>query len=230
MTRINNYQLSQNLQDIRKTIPPSVKLVVVTKTVDINTIRWIYGQGVKDFGENKLQDAIIKQSQLADLTDITWHFIGHLQSNKAKKAVESFAWIHSVDSLRIAQRLDFYTQQALEEGIIQESPQGCLQIKLLPDDNKYGWSVEQLWQDLPLLQKLKFFKIRGLMAILPLGLSEEKTLSAFKSLKVLLDTIREKGYFSENFDQLSMGMSGDYLGAIASGATMIRLGRILFSQ
>jgi len=226
---MNNNQLSQNLDEIKKTIPPSVKLVAVTKKVDIDTIRSIYGQGVRDFGENKLQEAINKQSQLSDLTDITWHFIGHLQSNKAKKAIESFAWIHSVDSLKIAQRLDFYARQALEEGVIKESPQGCLQVKLLPDENKYGWSVEQLWQDLPLLQELKFFKIRGLMAILPLGLSEEETLSAFKSLKVLQEKIKEKGYFSENFDQLSMGMSGDYLGAIASGSTMVRLGRILFS-
>ncbi len=222
-------KLLTNLDEIKKTIPPSVKLVAVTKKVDIDIMRWIYGQGVKDFGENKLQEAVTKQSQLKDLTDITWHFIGHLQSNKAKKAVESFAWIHSVDSLKIAQRLDFYAQQALEEGVIQQSPQGCLQIKLLPDENKYGWNVDQLWQDLPLLQELKFLKIRGLMTILPLGLSQEEILPTFLSLKVLQEKIREKGYFSENFDQLSMGMSNDYLSAIASGATMIRLGRILFS-
>lgn len=95
-----------------------MRLVAVTKKVDVEVMKWVYEQGIKDFGENKLQEAINKQAQLQDLNDITWHFIGHLQSNKAKKAVESFAWIHSVDSLKIAQRLDFYAQQALNEKVI----------------------------------------------------------------------------------------------------------------
>lgn len=223
------HQLSHKLDEIRKTIPPMVRLVAVTKKVDLERMKWIYAQGVRDFGENKLQEAIIKQSQLKDLTDITWHFIGHLQSNKAKKAVECFRWIHSVDSLKIVQRLNFYSQQALEGGVINSPPQVCLQVKLLPDENKYGWSVEQLWQDLPLLESLHFLDFRGLMTILPLGLSLEETFSAFDSLRVLREKIREKGYCGDNFDQLSMGMSDDYLMAIKAGSTMIRLGRILFS-
>lgn len=223
------HQLSHKLDKIRKTIPPMVRLVAVTKKVDLERMKWIYDQGVRDFGENKLQEAIIKQSQLKDLTDITWHFIGHLQSNKAKKAVECFRWIHSVDSLKIAQRLNFYSQQALEGSMINSPPQVCLQVKLLPDENKYGWSVEQLWQDLPLLESLDFLDFRGLMTILPLDLSVEETFSAFDSLRVLREKIREKGYCGDNFDQLSMGMSDDYLMAIKAGSTMIRLGRILFS-
>lgn len=226
---MNYSQLWKNLEQIKNTIPPSVRLVAVTKKVDLERMKSIYDQGVKDFAENKLQEAITKQSQLKNLTDITWHFIGHLQSNKAKKAVECFTWIHSVDSLKIAQRLDFYSKQALVENLIQQPPQVCLQVKLLPDDNKYGWNVNLLWQDLPLLKLLDYIQIRGLMTILPLGLSEEDTLLAFKSLKILQEKIREKGYFGDKFDQLSMGMSNDYLSAIKAGATMIRLGRILFS-
>ncbi|MTF39201.1 YggS family pyridoxal phosphate-dependent enzyme [Cyanobacterium aponinum] len=227
---MNQNQLVKNLDEIRNTIPTSVRLVAVTKKVDVEVMKWVYEQGIKDFGENKLQEAINKQAQLQDLNDITWHFIGHLQSNKAKKAVESFAWIHSVDSLKIAQRLDFYTQQALSEKVIIKKPQVCLQVKPLPDDNKYGWTIEQLWNDLPLLQELHYLSVRGLMVILPLGLSQEETLSTFKSLKVLQEKIKDKGYFSDNFNQLSMGMSEDYLYAIKAGATMIRLGRVIFND
>lgn len=122
---MNQNQLVKNLDEIRNTIPTSVRLVAVTKKVDVEVMKWVYEQGIKDFGENKLQEAINKQAQLQDLNDITWHFIGHLQSNKAKKAVESFAWIHSVDSLKIAQRLDFYAQQALNEKVIIKKNLKC---------------------------------------------------------------------------------------------------------
>lgn len=227
---MNQNQLVKNLDEIRNTIPLSVRLVAVTKKVDVEVMKWVYEQGIKDFGENKLQEAINKQAQLQDLKDITWHFIGHLQSNKAKKAVESFAWIHSVDSLKIAQRLDFYAQQALYEKVILQQPQVCLQVKPLPDDNKYGWTIEQLWNDLPLLQELHSISVRGLMVILPLGLSPEETFSTFKSLKILQEKIRNEGYFSDKFNQLSMGMSEDYLYAIEAGSTVVRLGRIIFND
>lgn len=227
---MNQNQLVKNLDEIRNTIPISVRLVAVTKKVDVEVMKWVYEQGIKDFGENKLQEAINKQAQLQDLKDITWHFIGHLQSNKAKKAVESFAWIHSVDSLKIAQRLDFYAQQALYEKVILQQPQVCLQVKPLPDDNKYGWTIEQLWNDLPLLQELHSISVRGLMVILPLGLSPEETFSTFKSLKILQEKIRNEGYFSDKFNQLSMGMSEDYLYAIEAGSTVVRLGRIIFND
>lgn len=227
---MNQNQLVKNLDEIRNTIPLSVRLVAVTKKVDVEVMKWVYEQGIKDFGENKLQEAINKQAQLQDLKDITWHFIGHLQSNKAKKAVESFAWIHSVDSLKIAQRLDFYAQQALYEKVILQQPQVCLQVKPLPDDNKYGWTIEQLWNDLPLLQELHSISVRGLMVILPLGLSPEETFSTFKSLKILQEKIRNEGYFSDKFNQLSMGMSEDYLYAIEAGSTIVRLGRIIFND
>ncbi|WP_330202273.1 YggS family pyridoxal phosphate-dependent enzyme [Cyanobacterium sp. Dongsha4] len=227
---MNQNQLVKNLDEIRNTIPISVRLVAVTKKVDVEVMKWVYEQGIKDFGENKLQEAINKQAQLQDLKDITWHFIGHLQSNKAKKAVESFAWIHSVDSLKIAQRLDFYAQQALHEKVILQQPQVCLQVKPLPDDNKYGWTIEQLWNDLPLLQELHSISVRGLMVILPLGLSPEETFSTFKSLKILQEKIRNEGYFSDKFNQLSMGMSEDYLYAIEAGSTIVRLGRIIFND
>lgn len=223
-----NHHLINQIEKIKKTIPSHVRLIAVTKTVSVEVIKILYDRGLRDFAENKLQLALIKQSQLENLPDICWHFIGHLQTNKAKKAVESFPWIHSVDSLKIAQKLNLYAQQAYQENTIKNLPQVCLQVKLLPDDNKYGWSVENLWQDLTYLQQLNHLNIRGLMTILPLGLSSEEKLSTFQKLTTLADKIKEDNYFTPQFTELSMGMSEDYPLAISAGATMVRLGRILF--
>lgn len=225
-----NHPLIEQINYIKTKIPPYIRLIAVSKTVPVDAIRLAYEAGIRDFAENRLQEALTKQSQLQDLPDICWHFIGHLQSNKAKKAVESFPWIHSVDNLKIAQRLDKLAEEVLNNGQIKQSPQVCLQVKILPDNNKYGWDVENLWQDLELINQLKFLKIRGLMAILPLGLSEIETLSAFKKVQQLATEIHQQNYFTANFNQLSMGMSGDYLLAIEAGATMIRLGTIIFGS
>ncbi|WP_373480000.1 YggS family pyridoxal phosphate-dependent enzyme [Geminocystis sp.] len=218
------------IQQIKETLPASVSLIAVTKTVSVDGMRVAYACGIRDFAENKLQEALKKQEELQDLADICWHFIGHLQTNKAKKAVESFSWIHSVDSLKLAQKLDFFAQQALENNIITVSPQVCLQVKILPDDNKYGWSVKQLYQDLVTLQQLRFLHLRGLMAILPFGLSDDNILSGFQKVRDLQVCLSDNNYFGKNFNQLSMGMSGDYLLAIKAGATMIRLGTIIFGS
>lgn len=229
----NNFSMiviADRLKKVQATIPSCVRLIVVSKQVSVEAIASCYQEGIRDFAENRLQEALEKQSQLKNFTDITWHFIGHLQTNKAKKAVESFAWIHAVDSLKLAQRLDFYIEQALEEGKINQSPQVCLQVKVLPDENKYGWEIEELWQDLPQLQQLNCLHIRGLMTILPLGLTSQETLSAFQIVAEIAQKIRQEGYFADDFDQLSMGMSGDYQLAIQAGATMVRLGSIIFAD
>ncbi|BAQ59778.1 hypothetical protein GM3708_183 [Geminocystis sp. NIES-3708] len=219
-----------NLRQIQETIPSNVCLIAVTKTVSVEVIQTVYEAGVKNFAENKLQEAIDKQEKLKHCRDICWHFIGHLQTNKAKKAVESFEWIHSVDSLKLAQKLDFHAQQALENGVIGKLPQVCLQIKFLPDENKYGWSVDEFYQDLSELLNLKNLHFRGLMTILPTGLSSEEILSAFQGVANVASNLRKNQYFPPDFDQLSMGMSGDYSLAIEAGATMIRLGTIIFGD
>lgn len=219
-----------NLRQIQRTIPPHVRLIAVTKTVSVEVMRTVYEAGIRDFAENKLQEAISKQEKLQDCRDICWHFIGHLQTNKAKKAVESFPWIHSVDSLKLAQKLDFFAQQALENGVIGTLPQVCLQIKFLADENKYGWNVDDFYKDLSSLQRLKFLHFRGLMTILPFGLPSGRVLSAFQGVTDFASSLRQDKYFAPDFDQLSMGMSGDYLLAIEAGATMIRLGTIIFGN
>jgi pyridoxal phosphate enzyme (YggS family) len=225
-----NNLIADRLPRILNSIPDSVRLVAVTKTVSPEVIREAYALGIRDFGENRLQEAIAKQKELSDLKDICWHFLGHIQTNKAKKVVECFPWLHSVDSLKIAQRLNRFAQEALNQGIIFSSPQVYLQVKILPDPNKYGWEVAKLWEDLTKLDQLDSLQIRGLMSILPFGLSENQNLDAFSKVSQLAQEIKTKSWSNLKMDQLSMGMSGDYPQAIKAGATMIRLGRILFGE
>lgn len=226
-----NNAIFEQIKQIQGKIPADVRLIAVSKTVSVENIRLAYQAGIRDFAENRLQEALSKQQQLQDLSDICWHFIGHLQSNKAKKVVESFPWIHSVDNPKIAQRLNHFAEEALNNQQITQLPQVCLQVKVLADENKHGWEIGQLWQDLDLISKLKYLQVRGLMAILPLGLSTEETLLAFQKVKELATEIQAKNFFNLNqFNQLSMGMSADYPLAIQAGATMIRLGTIIFGS
>ena len=216
--------IAERLDLLRQQIPPNVRLVAVTKTVSVEVIREAYAAGIRNFGENRVNEAISKQEQLQDLPDICWHFIGHLQTNKAQKALQHFDWIHSLDSLKLARRLNSLAAE------MSERPKVCLQVKVMSDPNKYGWEVANLLQDLPELDRCENLNIQGLMTILPLGLSESETLAAFKATAALAEKIASQNWSNLEMNQLSMGMSADYLLALAAGATMIRLGRIIFGE
>ncbi|PHM07221.1 YggS family pyridoxal phosphate-dependent enzyme [Nostoc sp. 'Peltigera malacea cyanobiont' DB3992] len=216
--------ISERILSIRSSLPTSVKLIAVSKQVSAQAIRSAYNAGIRDFGESRIQEAASKQAELQDLPDITWHFIGHLQGNKAKKAIEQFLWIHSVDNLKLAQRLDQLAQQL---GV---SPQVCLQVKILPDPNKSGWSVPELLADLPTLNQYKSLQIQGLMTIPPSGLNDSEILSVFNRNRELAKEIQEQNWSHIKMQHLSMGMSGDYALAVQAGATMVRLGTILFGD
>jgi PLP dependent protein len=238
--------IQARIASIQQTLPASVRLIAVTKYVSPAAMRQAYAAGIRNFGENRVQDAMVKQAQLSDLTDITWHLIGHLQTNKAKLALKHFAWIHTLDSLNLAQRLDQYAEQFAATSELEtpelrgqllprqllsrQLPQVLLQVKILPDPNKFGWSVSELWQVLPQLDQFQHLQIRGLMAILPQGLNPDQQRSAFAQVQVLAAEIQSRGWQRLKMDQLSMGMSGDYPWAIQAGATMIRLGTLLFSE
>ncbi|MEH2035220.1 YggS family pyridoxal phosphate-dependent enzyme [Nostoc sp.] len=219
-----NSSISERILSIRSSLPTSVKLIAVSKQVSAQAIRSAYNAGIRDFGESRIQEAASKQAELQDLPDITWHFIGHLQGNKAKKAIEQFPWIHSVDNLKLAQRLDQLAQQL---GV---SPQVCLQVKILPDPNKSGWSVPELLADLPTLNQYKNLQIQGLMTIPPSGLNDSEILSVFNRNRELAKEIQEQNWSHIKMQHLSMGMSGDYELAVQAGATMVRLGTILFGD
>jgi hypothetical protein len=218
------HPIADRLNQIRQTLPESVKLIAVSKQVSVEAMRIAYEAGVRDFGESRLQEVVDKQVALQDLTDITWHLIGHLQSNKAAKALECFQWIHSLDSLKLAAKLN---QLAIDRPV---KPNVLLQVKFLPDPSKFGWSTSELWTDLPELDQFTHLNVVGLMTIPPYGLDSSQTLSVFTQAADFAEKIRQQSWSNLQMRQLSMGMSDDYLLAIAAGTTMIRLGRILFGE
>jgi hypothetical protein len=216
--------IAERIASVRQQLPVSVRLIAVTKQVSVAAMREAYNAGIRDFGESRIQEAASKQQQLQDLPDITWHLIGSLQSNKAKKALELFGWIHSLDSLKLAQRLDNLAQQ------MSCRPQVCLQVKLLDDPNKSGWTVPELLAALPQLNQCRHLQIRGLMCIPPLELDNAEILSVFEQTRELAAQIQQQNWSHIQMQELSMGMSGDYHLAVQAGATMVRLGSILFGE
>ncbi|MTJ09497.1 MULTISPECIES: YggS family pyridoxal phosphate-dependent enzyme [unclassified Anabaena] len=216
--------LRHRLANIRASLPPTVRLIAVTKRVSTELMREAYAAGIRDFAESRIQEAASKQAELQELSDITWHLIGHLQTNKAKKALELFPWIHSVDNLPLAQRLNTLAQ---ELGV---NPNVCLQVKILPDANKSGWMIPELFADLAALNQCQNLQIQGLMTIPPLGLEDEEILNVFNRTSELAQEIQSQHYSNITMQHLSMGMSGDYQLAVQAGATMVRLGTILFGQ
>jgi PLP dependent protein len=214
--------IAHNIENIRQNLPASVKLVAVSKQASVAQMREAYAVGIRDFGESRIQDTQTKQQELADLPDICWHLIGHLQGNKVRKALELFEWIHSVDSLRLLQQIDrVATELAL-------SPNICLQVKVIADPDKYGWTIPELFADLPAINQCQQLNIVGLMAIPPLGLTTSQTTQLFGQAQDLRHQINQQPGSSLRLSELSMGMSGDYLPAIAAGSTIIRPGSIIF--
>lgn len=216
--------ISERIAQIRQTLPDSVRLIAVTKQVSPEAMRAAYNAGVRDFGESRIQEAEWKKAELSDLSDVVWHMIGRLQSNKAQKALQLFQWIQSVDSLKLAQRLDRLAAS------LDQKPNICIQVKMLPDPSKGGWPVADLLNELPALNECSALNIRGLMMIPPLGLSATDLLTVFQETRQLATEIQAKDWPRIPMQELSMGMSGDYSVAIQAGATMVRLGRILFGD
>ncbi len=216
--------IADNIETIRRNLPASVKLMAVSKYVSVAQIRAAYAVGIRDFGESRIQEAQTKQQELADLPDLCWHLIGHLQGNKVRKAVQIFDWIHSVDSLKLVQQIDRVASE------LEARPNICLQVKILPDPDKYGWTIPALLNDLPQISECEHLQVRGLMAIPPLGLTIAQTQQFFEQVRDLRYQINQQSGVNLQLSELSMGMSGDYLSAIAAGATIIRLGSIIFGD
>jgi hypothetical protein len=217
--------ITKRIQELRETIPPHVRLIAVTKTVSVEKIREAYAAGIRDFGENKIQEAIAKQEELQDLEEISWHFIGHLQTNKAKLALTHFDWIHTCDRDKLAQRLNRLTAE-----LDITPPNLLLQVKPLRDPDKYGWTIPELLAALPTLDQYQNLNFQGLMTILPFNQSVSEMRTGFEKVRDLAQEIEQKNYSHLVMKELSMGMSADYAIAIEAGATMIRLGRTIFGE
>ncbi|NJO86363.1 MAG: YggS family pyridoxal phosphate-dependent enzyme [Synechococcaceae cyanobacterium RM1_1_27] len=228
--RSNSALIRQRIEQIRAGIPGHIQIMAVSKGYGVAHIKAAYEAGLRHFGESRIQEAQPKIKELQHShPDITWHLIGHLQSNKAKAALELFDWIDSVDSLKLAQALDQRAQNQRAQNLTNP-PALSLQIKLAPDPDKYGWTEANLWEQLPDLSQLQALAIRGVLTILPLGLQDPEVEALFQSLPRLAQelSLRSGGIIQPTV--ISMGMSGDYPLAIKAGSTQIRLGRSLFAD
>ncbi|NJN61691.1 MAG: YggS family pyridoxal phosphate-dependent enzyme [Coleofasciculaceae cyanobacterium RL_1_1] len=223
MELTNSARIAQRIAELRSELPQGVRAIAVSKYKPVSAIRAAYAAGVRDIGESRIQEVIEKRQLLADLPDITWHFIGHLQSNKVNAALANVDWIHSVDSLKLAQRID----RAITSDV--PSPKLCLQVKFAPDPDKFGWEADELLRDWDDLEALERLDVRGLMTIAPLGLTEGETRALFERAQQFLQGLRVKAK-RWALEELSMGMSNDYRLAIAAGTTAIRVGRTIFGE
>ena len=198
--------------------PASVGLLAVSKTQPAATIREAAEAGMRDFGENYLQEALDKQGELSELSELplTWHFIGPIQSNKTKSIAEHFDWVHSVDRLKIAQRLSDQRPAELPPLNI------CLQVNVSGEASKSGCAPEELPQLAQAVAAMPRLRLRGLMCIPAPSEDPAEQRAAFARLRALRDEL------PLTLDTLSMGMSQDLEAAIAEGATWVRIGTALF--
>lgn len=215
--------IEQNLKNIRKNIehtaqqyhrdPNSITLVAVSKNHDIETIKTAYQCGQKDFGENRVQEAIQKIEALKEY-NLIWHYIGRIQSNKAKLIAKNFSWVHSVARKDIAELLNTHRPLTLPPLNI------CIQINLDDEPSKDGIALTELAPLAQTIAALPHLKLQGLMMI---PAPNQDFDHQFKIFKQLADAAANLG-----LTQLSMGMSDDYVAAIAAGATIIRIGTAIF--
>lgn len=195
-----------------------VTLVAVSKGVGTPLIEAAYAAGTRHFGENRVQEAGDKIARLTDLAGITWHMVGHLQSNKAKVAANLFHIIHSVDSIRLADALSRHLSLWPE----REALPILLQVNVAGESTKQGFSVADVSAACQSIYRLPGLSVRGLMTIAPLAANAEEARPVFRKLKQLGDSL--------GLVELSMGMTDDFEVAVEEGATMVRIGRAIFGQ
>ena len=200
----------------------SVKLMAVSKTRAPEEIRQAYELGLRDFGENFLQEAKVKTSELHDLENAVWHFIGRIQSNKAHDIGTIFDWVHTVDRPTIADRLD----KARESHKLPLSV--CIQVNIDQEKQKSGVLLDELRNMVVYVNKLPRLRLRGLMTIPSIDVSNKRNRESFAKMHTLFKAYREIG--GPDWDTLSMGMSADYVNAIYEGSTIIRVGTAIFGS
>jgi pyridoxal phosphate enzyme (YggS family) len=228
----NSEVIRENIKRIRGQVEEAVAksgrdseeilLLAVTKTVSPEAIEIAIEEGIKAFGENRFQEASAKIPHIR--SEAIWHMVGHLQSNKAKGAVELFHVIHSLDSLKLARKIDAH---AREQGKIQS----CLvEVNLSGEESKYGIPPEELKDLLENCSSLEHIAIDGLMTIPPYDPDPEKSRPAFQDLRKWAQDASGWNYKNATVKELSMGMTGDFIVAIEEGATIIRVGTGIFGE
>ena len=209
-------KIREDIQKFISTIPSNITLVAATKYVDSSEMRNLFKNGVTNFGENRVDAFLNKYEDLKDL-NITWHFIGHLQRNKAKEVINKIDYLHSLDSLKLADEIEKYRERPLPTFV---------EVSINLEENKNGVPYYELEDFIKSLLKYKKIKLVGLM-MMTIKVSDDKE-NQFAKLVELKKKIEKN--LNIKIPYLSMGMSEDYLEAIKEGATHIRLGRILFKE
>jgi len=224
----------RNLEDVRAKMAEAahragrktgeIRLIAISKTQPLAAVEAALAAGQTAFGENTIQEALTKIPALAG-RDIEWHFIGHLQSNKAKFIPDNFGWIHSLDGSKLAARL---SRLATEKGA---TLQCLIEVNITRDPAKHGLAPEALLPALDemLATPLPGLRLRGLMAMGPYPATEADMRAAFARVRALRDQCQAR-FGLADFTELSMGMSGDYVEAILEGSTMVRVGTAIFGE
>jgi len=209
-----NLQIFNACQQAKRSAE-QVTLLAVSKTKTSQMIEQAYLSGQREFGESYIQEAVEKVNLLQQLTDIIWHFIGPIQSNKTKLIAENFSWVHSIDRIKIAKRLNDHRSS-------KDTPLNvCLQVNISGEESKSGVSIEELDELVTVIEQCEHLTLRGLMAI------PEKNASTqtFVKMQKLFNELKDA---HPSVDTLSMGMSGDLSTAISAGSTMVRVGSAIF--
>lgn len=217
--------ISENLQQILSSIPAHVHLVAVSKTHPVDTIMETYELGQRQFGENKVQELTSKASQMP--TDVVWHMIGHLQTNKVKFIAPFVNLIHGVDSSKLLQVIDKEAKKA------QRIIDCLLQIHIASETSKFGFSEDELFKFFndDIIKSLDNVRICGLMGMATFTENNDQVRKEFRGLKQLFDKVKAVYFNDKNyFAILSMGMSDDYVIAIEEGSTLIRVGSAIFGD
>ncbi len=227
-----NYMLKENLDNVLKNIADSeersgrkkgdVTLIAVSKTKPVEMIKEVYDLGVRDFGENRVQELTEKYDKLP--SDIRWHLIGHLQTNKVKYIIDKAYMIHSVDSLKLANEI---SREAVKHSVTANI---LIEVNVSGEESKFGVSPEDLEDLIRKISVLPAIRIRGLMTVAPYVVDSEENRQIFIKMKQFAVDITRKNIDNVNMDCLSMGMSGDYTVAVEEGATFVRVGTSIFGE
>ncbi|SFM62012.1 YggS family pyridoxal phosphate-dependent enzyme [Thermodesulforhabdus norvegica] len=204
--------------------PDEIVIIGVTKTFDASVVKEAVEAGITHIGENYVQEARSKKEILGNIP-VTWHMIGHLQSNKAKQAVQIFDWIHTLDRLSLAEKLNRLVSQQKDKPLPV-----LLQVKVGQEDTKSGIAPDELFRLYDEVSQMEGLQIRGLMTIPPYFENPEDVRPYFRQLADLLKRLKDRSDRPELLTELSMGMSHDFEVAIEEGATMIRVGTAIFGE
>ena len=217
--------IAGNYKNLLKELPEGVEMVAVTKTRDPSAIMKLYDTGHRLMGENRVQELTAKKDRLPG--DIQWHMIGHLQSNKVRYIAPFISFIHSVDSVKLIKVIN---KEAIKNSRIIDC---LLQVHIATEESKFGFSVKEASEFLNNFTPGSYpgVRIRGLMGMATFTDNSEIVRSEFRILSGLFKEIRESGLPASNdFDELSMGMSGDYRIAVEEGSTIVRIGSLIFGE